>query len=71
MMQVPSCNFPPGNECTGIFQRVSQATWETEEDPDSRDEARRADWLDFAQLLGQHELNRLGLDFHLRPPGAV
>ena len=38
---------------------------------DERETERREDWVEFANLLGYHELSRLGGAYHLRPPGAT
>ena len=52
-----------------------QASWENIGDlyRNERDTERDADWTEFANLLGYHELSRLHNDitYHLRPPGAM
>ena len=53
------------------YEPVLQAPWETIQDTNDRDAARREDWVQFANLLGHHELERLQRNYHLRPPGAT
>jgi len=51
-----------------------QADWESESNKDNRESMRQADWNEFANVVGYRELprlDRLGVTYHIRPPGGM